>query len=45
MSDTFYNLGYSMVVAVPILIAVFCAMRIRKNRAEIKKMEKDNKDK
>ncbi len=44
MSDVFYNLGYSIVVAVPILIALLCVMRIRKNRSEIKKLENQNKE-
>ena len=44
MQDFFYNLGQGVVFIVPLLIGLFCFNRIRKNRAEIKKLEnKDNK--
>ncbi len=39
MQDTLYNAGAAMVWVIPALIAVFCIYRIRKNRAEIKKLE------
>lgn len=42
MQEFFYNLGGGVIMIVPLLIGLFCFNRIRKNMAEIKKLE--NKD-
>ena len=39
MQDTLYNAGAAMVWVIPAIIVVFCLHRIRKNRAEIKRLE------
>lgn len=41
MNDMFYNLGYSMAWAIPVIIALYCINKIRKNRAEIKRLEEE----
>jgi len=43
MDDMFYNLGYSLGWVVPVAIALFCINKIRKNRAEIKRLEEEAK--
>ena len=39
MEDMLYNAGGAMVWVIPAVIALFCLNKIRKNRAEIKKLE------
>ena len=39
MEDMLYNAGGAMVWVIPALIALFCLNRIRRNRAEIKRLE------
>ena len=41
MNDMFYNLGYSMAWAIPVIIALYCINKIRKNRAEMKRLEEE----
>ena len=41
MNDMFYNLGYSMAWVIPVIIALYCINKIRKNRAEIKRLEEE----
>ncbi|MEG1782833.1 MAG: hypothetical protein RR253_06260 [Oscillospiraceae bacterium] len=43
MSDIFYKIGYCIAIAVPVLIALFCLYRIRKNRREIERYEQESK--
>lgn len=45
MENFFYNLGQLFIMIVPLVIALFCANRIRKNRAKIKEMEKEEQNK
>ena len=49
MQDTMYNMGYAVFWGVIIMVALFCINKIRKNRAEIKRLEaeleKENKEK
>lgn len=45
MQDIFYKLGYCAVFALPVGLALLCISKIRKNRAEIKKMEEENSNK
>lgn len=48
MQDVFYKIGYYIIYAIPITIALSCINRIIKNRTEIKnlkKEEKENRDK
>ncbi|MBR5521763.1 MAG: hypothetical protein IKU54_07175 [Oscillospiraceae bacterium] len=45
MNDVLYNLGYSMGWVVPVAVALFCINKIRKNRAEIKRLEELEKSK
>ncbi len=46
MGDIFYNMGSALFYAIPAVIAVYCITKIRKNRAEIKRLEgKQNKKK
>jgi len=44
MNDALYNLGYSVAWVVPLAIALFCINRIRKNRAEIKRLEAEERN-
>lgn len=39
MEDILYNAGGAMVWVIPALIVLFCLNRIRRNRAEIKRLE------
>ena len=39
MEETLYNAGAAMTWVIPALVAVFCIYRIRRNRAEIKRLE------
>ena len=39
MEDMLYNAGGAMVWVIPALIALFCLNKIRRNRAEIKRLE------
>ena len=39
MEDMLYNAGGAMVWVIPALIVLFCLNKIRKNRAEIKRLE------
>ena len=41
MDNPFYNLGYGLAWALPVALVLFCINKIRKNRAEIKKLEKE----
>ena len=41
MEDMLYNAGGAMVWVIPTLIGLFCLNRIRKNRAEIKRLENE----
>lgn len=41
MEDMLYNAGGAMVWVIPALIGLFCLNRIRKNRAEIKRLENE----
>lgn len=43
MNDALYNLGYSVAWIVPVVIALFCINKIRKNRAEIKRLEEEER--
>lgn len=43
MNEAMYNLGYSMAWVIPVIIALFCINKIRKNRAEIKRLEEEEK--
>ena len=43
MRENMYNLGYSMAMVIPLVIAIFCITKIRKNKAEIKKLEEEEK--
>lgn len=48
MQNIFYKIGYYIIYAIPITIALSCINRIIKNRTEIKnlkKEEKENRDK
>ena len=45
MNDALYNLGTSVFWALPIVIALFCINKIRRNRAEIKRLEKELENK
>ncbi|MBQ8603860.1 MAG: hypothetical protein IJ410_03325 [Oscillospiraceae bacterium] len=44
MNDALYNLGYSIAWVIPVAIALFCINKIRKNHAEIKRLEKETKN-
>lgn len=41
MQDTMYNMGAASFWVVVILVALFCINKIRKNRAEIKRLEEE----
>ncbi len=41
MDNVFYNLGYGLAWALPVALVLFCINKIRKNRAEIKILEKE----
>lgn len=43
MNEAMYNLGYSLAWVIPVIIALFCINKIRKNRAEIKRLEEEEK--
>ena len=43
MNDVFYNMGYSMAWAIPVIVALYCINKIRKNRAEIKRLEEEQR--
>ena len=43
MRENLYNLGYSIAMVIPIAIALFCIMKIRKNKEEIKRLEEEEK--
>ena len=45
MNDALYNLGYSVAWVIPMAIALFCINKIRKNHAEIKRLEAEEKKK
>ena len=39
MEETLYNAGAAMTWVIPALLALFCLNKIRRNRAEIKRLE------
>ena len=41
MQDIMYNMGAATFWVIVILIALFCINKIRKNRAEIKRLERE----
>ena len=41
MQDTMYNMGGAAFWVVVMLIVLFCINKIRKNRAEIKRLEQE----
>ena len=43
MENSLYALGYTLVRAVPVVIAIVCIAKISKNIAEISKMKEEQK--
>jgi len=44
MNDALYNLGTATFWVLPLVIALFCINKIRKNRAEIRRLEEEAKN-